>query len=92
VAGDEPLDVPSEGSICFLFDLFAAELRRELGDDPAQHLGREAGAALGHLLDPIDELVGRGPLDQVAHGAGPEHVEHVRSILVRGKGDHPGPG
>ena len=60
------------------FDLLAAELGRELCDDAAHHLGREAGAALRHVLDPLDELVGRRALDEVADGARPEHLQDVR--------------
>ena len=88
----ESLDVASERLVRLVFDLFAAELGRELRDDPAQHLGREAGAALRHHLDPVDELVGRRPLDEVADGAGPEHLHHVLLVLVGGQRDHPRPG
>jgi hypothetical protein len=89
VSRNEPLDVASERLVGLPFDLLPPELGGELRDDPAHHLGRQARPSLGDLLDPLDELVGGRALDQVADGAGPEHLQDVGSVLVRGQSDHP---
>jgi hypothetical protein len=91
VPRDEPLDVPAERLVGLAFDLLAPELGGELRDHAAHHLGREARASLGDLLDPLYELVGGRALHQVADGSGPQHLQHVRPVLVGRERDHPRP-
>ena len=88
----EPFDLASERLVGFPFDLLAAQLGGELRDDSAHHLGRKAGASLGDVLDPLDELVGGRALDEVPHRAGPEHLQDVLPVLVCREGDDPRPG
>ena len=47
---------------------------------------------LGDAMDRVDDLLGRGALDEVADRAGAEHLEDRRAVLERRQRDHSGAG
>jgi hypothetical protein len=89
--GDEPLDLGGAGADPLQFDLLPPQLRRQLEDDVVHHVRRHARAAVGDPVDRVDDVVACRALDEIADGAGAEHLEHRRAVLERRQRDHPRP-
>ena len=88
VAGHEPTDLAPPGLALLPLDLRAPQLRRSSCTTPSITSVGQARAAVDHLGDRPDDLLGGRALHQIADGSGAEHLEHGGLVLERRQRDH----